>query len=156
MITWWNNTILIDTVFAIRTVSFIVTTPNNTFSRSAYVARSTIFISSTYLWHADFVPTLIFKCAVIVVFTRLVTFAIDAITFFATLNYTITWSSWISNISIGYSPQQSLFISVKLCQIEKYINQTNDYLVEWHNSHQYSFCHPGSFLYLYYTQQYIF
>ena len=108
--TWWNGTIFINTFFAIPTWSKKTTTgavtgaqftSNNTFVRSAYAARSTIFIYWTYLWHTEFVPTLIFICAVIVVFTRLVTFAIDAITFFATITYNITWSSWISNISIG-------------------------------------------------------
>ena len=126
MITWWNNTIFINTFFAIPTWSIkskrrvyypgSQVTSDATFLRSAFVAWSTIVIYWTFLGHADFVPTLIFICAVIVVFTSLVTFAKSAIcqngtfTFFATPNIIIAWSSWISNISIGYSPNKVFFL----------------------------------------------
>ena len=87
--TWWNGTIVINTVFAIRTLSLMLTS-NNTFFRSAFVVRSTICIFLTSLGHADFVPTLIFIHAVKIVFTTLETFALFAFTFFATLKIFIT------------------------------------------------------------------
>ena len=92
MITWWYGTIVINTVFAIRTLSCVLTS-NDTFIRIAFVAWSTICIYSTYLWQADLVPTLIVIHAVKIVFTTLETFAIFAFTVFATLTIIITGSS---------------------------------------------------------------
>ena len=161
MITWWNNTIFINTFFAIPTWSGIHITSDDTFLRSAFVEWSTIVIYWTFLGNADFVPTLIFICAVIVVFTSLVTFSQSAIcqngasTFFATPNKIIAWSSWISNISIGYSPQQILLTYLCEAMPNCEVNHTEDYLAEWNNSNQYSFCHLDIVLYVY-TQWYIF
>ena len=139
MITWWNGTIVINTFFALRTVSFMLT-----FFRNASVARTGIGTKFTILtiltvcaimqfWNTDIVHTMIFIFAVVIVFTivftSLDTFVIDALILNTTIKIVLTWSSWISNISIDYCLQQSLFISVKLCQIEK-INHTDDYLVE--------------------------
>ena len=103
MITWWNGTIFINTVFAIWTFFFIFSTTNNTFFRNAFVAWSTISIYWTSLGHADSIPTLIFIWAAIIVFTTLETFLILAYTIFATLNIFLAISSWILNISFNHS-----------------------------------------------------
>ena len=154
MITWWYGTIVINTVFAIWALSCILTS-NDTVLRIAFVAWSTICIYSTYLWQADLVPTLIVIHAVKFVFTTLETFAIFAFTVFATLTIIITGSSWISNISIGYSPQQILLTYLCEAMPNCEVNHTEDYLAEWNNSNQYSFCHLDIVLYVY-IQWYIF
>ena len=68
MITSWNRTVVINTFFALWTIS----------------------ITLTYLGQAEIVQTMIFIWAVIIVFTSLDTFAIDAFTIHATIKIFIT------------------------------------------------------------------
>ena len=68
MITSWNGTVVINTFFALRTIS----------------------ITLTYLGQAEIVQTMIFIWAVIIVFTSLDTFVIDAFTVHATIKIFVT------------------------------------------------------------------
>ena len=109
------NACIINTFLSIWTILICLTFDNACFINTL-VSRATVSMLLTYLGQADLVHTLIFKCTIIIIFTRFETYVIFAFTVNSTIQIILTWVSWISNIFI---PQQKLLNSAKLCQIEK-------------------------------------